>query len=163
MYRERGTVGSKSEVVDRKRLNEVRDNRASHSMSQPVNGKGKAASNSVMIGKQLHDQNNNSRDSRSGSLSKTTISDGEIRLLCLYWLLWIARDSIRVRYLGFAPVSQFGFLTYGFALFLNLGFFEIYWIEWKLETLNLKRHFCFSWFLEQDFVFVYWWNVVWLF
>ncbi|KAG2321809.1 hypothetical protein Bca52824_015022 [Brassica carinata] len=64
---ERGTAGSKSEVVDRKRINEVHDHRA-------VNGKGKASSNSA---KQSHDHHNN-RDSRSASLSKTTISDGEI-------------------------------------------------------------------------------------
>ncbi|KAL0716824.1 hypothetical protein Bca4012_066146 [Brassica carinata] len=65
MFRERGTAGSKSElVVDRKRINEVHDHRA-------VNGKGKAASNP---GKQSHDHQNN-RDSRSASLSKTTISD----------------------------------------------------------------------------------------
>ncbi|KAL1200625.1 Casein kinase II subunit beta-2 [Cardamine amara subsp. amara] len=71
MYRERGTVGSKSEVLDRKRINEIHDNRASHSMSQPVNGKGKGAANSVLMGKQqLHD-----RDLRSASLSKTNISD----------------------------------------------------------------------------------------
>lgn len=128
MYRERGTVGTKSEVVDRKRVvNEVRDNRASHSMSQPVNGKGKAASNSVMIGKQLHDQNN-SRDSRSGSLSKTTISDGEIRLLRLYCCCE-SLDSIRVRYLGSAPVSQFGFLTYDLLCFLI-------WVSLKHLKLN---------------------------
>lgn len=115
MYsRERGTVGSKSEVVDRKRINEVRDNRASHSMPHPVNGKGKAASNSVLIGKQLHDHNN--KDSRSASLSKTTISDGEIRLLSFAPLIAISlcyRDSIadcsiRFRNLGFAPISKFG-------------------------------------------------------
>ncbi|KAH0901451.1 hypothetical protein HID58_040954 [Brassica napus] len=75
MY-ERGTRGSKSEVVlvDQKRVNKVHDNRASHSMSHTVNGKGKAAaSNSVTIGKQLHDHNG--RDSRPASLSKPTISD----------------------------------------------------------------------------------------
>lgn len=96
MYRERGTVGSKSEVVDRKRINEVHDNRPSHSMSQPVNGKGKGAANSVLMGKQLHDHNN--RDSRSASLSKTNISDGKIRL-CLYrsfmFVIVIADCSIR--------------------------------------------------------------------
>ncbi|CAF2069401.1 BnaC01g10230D [Brassica napus] len=76
MYKERGTRGSKSEVVlvDQKRVNKVHDNRASHSMSHTVNGKGKAAaSNSVTIGKQLHDHNG--RDSRPASLSKPTISD----------------------------------------------------------------------------------------
>lgn len=80
MYRERGMVGSKSEVVDRKRINEIHDNRPSHSMSQPVNGKGKVTATSVLMGKQqLHD-----RDSRSGSISKTNISDGEIRFCPLY-------------------------------------------------------------------------------
>ncbi|KAJ0236801.1 Casein kinase II subunit beta-2 [Hirschfeldia incana] len=68
MYKERGTRGSKSEVMDQKRVNKVHDNRASHSMSHTVvNGKGKAASNSVAIGKQLHDHSN--------SRSKATISD----------------------------------------------------------------------------------------
>ncbi|CAN6912706.1 unnamed protein product [Brassica oleracea] len=69
MYKERGTRGSKSEVVvvDQKRVNKVHDNhRASHSMSHAVNGKGKA----VAIGKQLHDHN-----ARPDSLSKPTISD----------------------------------------------------------------------------------------
>ncbi|KAG2315312.1 hypothetical protein Bca52824_018434 [Brassica carinata] len=61
MYRERGTAGSKSEVVDRKRINEVHDHRA-------VYGKSKAPS---ISGKQSHDD----LDSRSASLSKTTISD----------------------------------------------------------------------------------------
>ncbi|KAJ4912524.1 Casein kinase II subunit beta' [Raphanus sativus] len=74
MYKERGTRGSKSEVMDRKRVNEAHDNnRASYSMSHTVSGKGKAASNSVTIGKQLnhHDHHRNSRDPRS----KATISD----------------------------------------------------------------------------------------
>ncbi|XP_009130842.1 casein kinase II subunit beta-2 isoform X1 [Brassica rapa] len=69
MYKERGTRGSKSEVVvvDQKRVNKAHDNhRASHSMSHAVNGKGKA----VAIGKQLHDHN-----ARPSSLSKPTISD----------------------------------------------------------------------------------------
>ncbi|KAG5413289.1 hypothetical protein IGI04_000856 [Brassica rapa subsp. trilocularis] len=72
MYKERGTRGSKSEVVvvDQKRVNKVHDNhRASHSMSHAVNGKGKA----VAIGKQLHDLNG--RNSRPASLSKPAISD----------------------------------------------------------------------------------------
>ncbi|CAN6821680.1 unnamed protein product [Brassica oleracea] len=64
----------KSEVVDQKRINKVHDNRVSHLLSHTVNGKGKAASNSVTIGKQLHDHN--TRDSRSASLSKATIFDG---------------------------------------------------------------------------------------
>uniref|UniRef100_A0A0D3BF62 Uncharacterized protein n=1 Tax=Brassica oleracea var. oleracea TaxID=109376 RepID=A0A0D3BF62_BRAOL len=86
MYKERGTRVSKSEVVDQKCINKVHDNRASHLLSHTVNGKGKAASNSVTIGKQLHDHN--SRDSRSASLSKVTISDGEeaietVKLLAL--------------------------------------------------------------------------------
>ncbi|KAH0892513.1 hypothetical protein HID58_054942, partial [Brassica napus] len=86
MYKERGTRVSKSEVVDQKCINKVHDNRASHWLSHTVNGKGKAASNSVTIGKQLHDHN--SRDSRSASLSKVTISDGEeaietVKLLAL--------------------------------------------------------------------------------
>ena len=75
MYKERGTRGSKSEVVvvDQKRVNKVHDNhRASHSMSHAVNGKGKA----VAIGKQLHDHN-----ARPASLSKPTISDGKSFLL----------------------------------------------------------------------------------
>ena len=68
MYKERGTRGSKSEVMDQKRVNKFQDNRASHSMSHTVvNGKGKAASNSVAIGKQLQDHHN--------SRSKATISD----------------------------------------------------------------------------------------
>ncbi|CAN6813919.1 unnamed protein product [Brassica oleracea] len=75
MYKERGTRVSKSEVVDQKCINKVHDNRVSHLLSHTVNGKGKAASDSVTIGKQLHDHN--SRDSRSASLSKATISDGE--------------------------------------------------------------------------------------
>ncbi|CAN8325001.1 unnamed protein product [Cochlearia groenlandica] len=75
MYRERGLAGSKSEVVvDRKRINE-----ASHhslSMSQPINGKGKATSNSsVSIGKPSSSSQHDNRDSRSASLSKTNISD----------------------------------------------------------------------------------------
>ncbi|XP_022562813.1 casein kinase II subunit beta-2 isoform X2 [Brassica napus] len=72
MYKERGTRGSKSEVVvvDQKRVNKAHDNhRASHSMSHAVNGKGKA----VAIGKQLHDLNG--RNSRPASLSKPAISD----------------------------------------------------------------------------------------
>ncbi|KFK23543.1 hypothetical protein AALP_AAs66918U000500 [Arabis alpina] len=73
MYKERGTVGSKSEVVDRKKINEIRGNRDSYAMSQSVNGKGKGSSSSVLSGKQLHDHNN--RDSRSDSISKTNISD----------------------------------------------------------------------------------------
>ncbi|WZZ44150.1 hypothetical protein YC2023_040409 [Brassica napus] len=86
MYKERGTRVSKSEVVDQKCINKVHDNRASHLLSHIVNGKGKAVSNSVTIGKQLHDHN--SRDSRSASLSKVTISDGEeaietVKLLAL--------------------------------------------------------------------------------
>ncbi|KAG2241554.1 hypothetical protein Bca52824_096462 [Brassica carinata] len=68
MYKERGTRGSKSEVMDQKRINKVHDNRASYSMSHTANGKGKAASNSVAIGKQLDDHN--SRDSRSASSPK---------------------------------------------------------------------------------------------
>lgn len=108
MYKERGTRGSKSEVVDRKRINEAHDNnRASYSMSHTVNGKGKAASNSVTIGKQLnhHDHHSNSRDPRS----KATISDGNhfLFLYCSYCIascgLQIVRfNSIRVRNLGFA-------------------------------------------------------------
>lgn len=78
MYKERGTRGSKSEVVvvDQKRVNKAHDNhRASHSMSHAVNGKGKA----VAIGKQLHDLNG--RNSRPASLSKPAISDGKSFLL----------------------------------------------------------------------------------
>nr|VDC95262.1 unnamed protein product [Brassica oleracea] len=91
MYKERGTRVSKSEVVDQKCINKVHDNRASHLLSHTVNGKGKAASNSVTIGKQLHDHN--SRDSRSASLSKVTISDGEeaietVKLLALKEGFW---------------------------------------------------------------------------
>ena len=78
-YKDRGTRGSKSEVVDQKRINKVHDNRVSHLLSHTVNGKGKVASNSVTIGKQLHDHN--SRDSRSASLSKATISDGKIIII----------------------------------------------------------------------------------
>lgn len=81
-------VGSKSEVVDRKRINEIHDNRPSHSMSQPVNGKGKVTASSILMGKQqLHD-----RDSRSGSLSKTNISDGEIRFCLLSLFLYVYRN-----------------------------------------------------------------------
>lgn len=116
MYKERGTRGSKSEVVDRKRINEAHDNnRASYSMSHTVNGKGKAASNSVTIGKQLnhHDHHSNSRDPRS----KATISDGNhsifffSSLYCSYCSISIviADYSIRVRNLGFAS----GLLIWG--------------------------------------------------
>lgn len=74
MYRERGTVGSRPEVVDRKRINGSLE-RPSPSTSRQVNGKGKgtvtaASAHSV---KQPHDH----RDSRSVSLSKNNISDGE--------------------------------------------------------------------------------------
>ncbi|XP_019088182.1 PREDICTED: casein kinase II subunit beta-2-like [Camelina sativa] len=74
MYRERGMVGSKSEVVvDRKRINENHDNRPSHSMPQPVNGKGKVTASSLLIGKQqLHD-----RDSRSAHAVDISDTDSE--------------------------------------------------------------------------------------
>lgn len=72
MYRERGTVGSRPEVVDRKRINQAVE-RPSPSTSLQVNGKGKgtvtASAHSV---KQPHDH----RDSRSASLSKNNVSDG---------------------------------------------------------------------------------------
>ncbi|KAG5411405.1 hypothetical protein IGI04_007724 [Brassica rapa subsp. trilocularis] len=73
MYRERGTVGSRPEVVDRKRINQAVE-RPSPSTSLQVNGKGKgtvtASAHSV---KQPHDH----RDSRSASLSKNNVSDDE--------------------------------------------------------------------------------------
>ncbi|ESQ39855.1 hypothetical protein EUTSA_v10000988mg [Eutrema salsugineum] len=72
MYRERGTVGSRPEVVDRKRINEALE-RPSPSTSRQVNGKGKgtvtAAAHSVLMGKQSHDL----RDSRS----KNNVSNDE--------------------------------------------------------------------------------------
>ncbi|CAE6214735.1 unnamed protein product [Arabidopsis arenosa] len=79
MYRDRGTVNSRPEVVDRKRINDALE-RPSPSTSRQVNGKGKGtvtAANSVLIGKQQsHD--NNHRDSRSASLSKNNnVSDDE--------------------------------------------------------------------------------------
>ncbi|KAJ0242657.1 Casein kinase II subunit beta-1 [Hirschfeldia incana] len=74
MYRERGTVGSRPEVVDRKRINESLE-RPSPSTSRQVNGKGKetvtaSAAHSVK-------QPINHRDSRSASLSKNNVSDDE--------------------------------------------------------------------------------------
>ncbi|KAG7532399.1 Casein kinase II subunit beta-like [Arabidopsis thaliana x Arabidopsis arenosa] len=79
MYRDRGTVNSRPEVVDRKRINDALE-RPSPSTSRQVNGKGKGTAttaNSVLIGKQQsHD--NNHRDSRSASLSKkNNVSDDE--------------------------------------------------------------------------------------
>ncbi|VVB08222.1 unnamed protein product [Arabis nemorensis] len=76
MYRERGTVGSRPEVVDRKRINETFDKHPSPSTSRSVNGKGKgtvtsSAANSVLIGKQSHDH----RDSRSSK--NNVVSDDE--------------------------------------------------------------------------------------
>uniref|UniRef100_A0A1J3FC18 Casein kinase II subunit beta n=1 Tax=Noccaea caerulescens TaxID=107243 RepID=A0A1J3FC18_NOCCA len=74
MYRERGgAVGSRPEVVDRKRINEALE-RPSPSTSRPVNGKGKGTVTAA-IGKQSNDH----RDSRSASLSlsKNNISDDE--------------------------------------------------------------------------------------
>ncbi|KFK31400.1 hypothetical protein AALP_AA6G107000 [Arabis alpina] len=71
MYRERGTVGSRPEVVDRKRINESLDKHPSPSTSRSVNGKGKST---VAMGKQSNDH----RDSRSSSLSKNNVvSDDE--------------------------------------------------------------------------------------
>lgn len=75
MYRERGTVGSRPEVADRKRINQAFERPSS--TSHQVNGKGKgtvtASAHSV---KQPHDH----RDSRSASLSKNNVSDGELSL-----------------------------------------------------------------------------------
>ncbi|XP_020871266.1 casein kinase II subunit beta-1 isoform X2 [Arabidopsis lyrata subsp. lyrata] len=77
MYRDRGTVNSRPEVVDRKRINDALE-RPSPSTSRQVNGKGKgtaATANSVLIGKQ---QSHDHRDSRSASLSKNNnVSDDE--------------------------------------------------------------------------------------
>lgn len=79
MYRDRGTVNSRPEVVDRKRINDALE-RPSPSTSRSINGKGKgtvtaASANSVLMGKQQsHD---NLRDSRSASFSKNNnVSDG---------------------------------------------------------------------------------------
>ncbi|KAG7536120.1 Casein kinase II regulatory subunit [Arabidopsis suecica] len=80
MYRDRGTVNSRPEVVDRKRINDALE-RPSPSTSRQVNGKGKGTAttaNSVLIGKQQSHDNNNHRDSRSASLSKNNnVSDDE--------------------------------------------------------------------------------------
>ncbi|CAN8231619.1 unnamed protein product [Cochlearia groenlandica] len=69
MYREKGTVKSKPEVIDRKRTNKVHDNLLlTHPLAPLVNGKGKsaaAAANSVSTAK----------PSRSASISKTNIAD----------------------------------------------------------------------------------------
>ncbi|AED95468.1 casein kinase II beta chain 1 [Arabidopsis thaliana] len=79
MYRDRGTVNSRPEVVDRKRINDALE-RPSPSTSRQVNGKGKgtvtaATTTANLIGKQ-QSNNINHRDSRSASLSKNnTVSD----------------------------------------------------------------------------------------
>ncbi|KAL0792955.1 hypothetical protein Bca101_064332 [Brassica carinata] len=72
MYRERGSVGSRPEVVDRKRINQALE-RPSPSTSLQVNGKGKGTvtASSAHSVKQPHDH----RDSRSVSLSKNNVSD----------------------------------------------------------------------------------------
>jgi casein kinase II subunit beta len=81
MYRDRGTVNSRPEVVDRKRINDALE-RPSPSTSRQVNGKGKgtvtaATTTANLIGKQ-QSNNINHRDSRSASLSKNnTVSDDE--------------------------------------------------------------------------------------
>ncbi|VYS69558.1 unnamed protein product [Arabidopsis thaliana] len=81
MYRDRGTVNSRPEVVDRKRINDALE-RPSPSTSRQVNGKGKGAVTAAtttanLIGKQ-QSNNINHRDSRSASLSKNnTVSDDE--------------------------------------------------------------------------------------
>ena len=77
MYRERGGVGSKSEVgpVDRKRINDVLDKqleRSSPSTSRAIKGKDRSAQ-SLLASKPPHDH----RDSRSASISKNSnVSDG---------------------------------------------------------------------------------------
>ncbi|EOA13810.1 hypothetical protein CARUB_v10026904mg [Capsella rubella] len=82
MYRERGAVNSRPEVVDRKRINDALE-RPSPSTSRSVNGKGKgtvsvASSNSVLMGKQQQLSHDKHRDSRSASLSKNNnVSDDE--------------------------------------------------------------------------------------
>jgi len=77
MYRERGGVGSKSEVgsVDRKRINDALDKqleRFSPSTSRAINGKDRLTQ-SVLTGKPPADYKN----SRSGPISKNSnASDG---------------------------------------------------------------------------------------
>ncbi|KAK9266934.1 hypothetical protein L1049_027193 [Liquidambar formosana] len=80
MYRDRGVVGSKSEIgaVDRRRINDALDKhleRSSPSTSKGLNGKDKErlAAQSILTGKPPPDQ----RDSRSASLSKNKCSDEE--------------------------------------------------------------------------------------
>ncbi|KAK9267013.1 hypothetical protein L1049_027312 [Liquidambar formosana] len=80
MYRDRGVVGSKSEIgaVDRRRINDALDKhleRSSPSTSKGLNGKDKErlAAQSILTGKPPPDQ----RDSRSASLSKNKCSDGK--------------------------------------------------------------------------------------
>ncbi|KAI9087066.1 hypothetical protein K1719_031027 [Acacia pycnantha] len=77
MYRDRGAVGSKSEVssVDRKRINDVLDKqleRSSPSTSRTINGKDRSAT-SVLTGKPPPDH----RDLRSAPVSKNTNASDE--------------------------------------------------------------------------------------
>ncbi|CAN8245763.1 unnamed protein product [Cochlearia groenlandica] len=97
MHRERGTVGSRSEVVDRKRINESME-RSSPSTSLSVNGKGKgtvttASSKSVLIGKQhSHDlrdspSNNNVSDVESDTDSEESdVSGSDVEDVS--WVSW---------------------------------------------------------------------------
>ncbi|KAJ7952605.1 Casein kinase II subunit beta [Quillaja saponaria] len=77
MYRDRGVVGSRSEVnsVDRRRINDALDKqleRSSPSTSRTINGKDRSVP-SVLTAKLQPDH----RESRSGSLPKNTNSDEE--------------------------------------------------------------------------------------
>lgn len=79
MYRERGFGGSKSEVGDRKRINDALDKqleRSSPSTSRAaaINGRDKT-SQSALMGKAPPDH----RDSRSAPLAKANCSDGKIK------------------------------------------------------------------------------------
>ncbi|KAL1213962.1 Casein kinase II subunit beta-1 [Cardamine amara subsp. amara] len=78
MYRDRGIVSSRPEVVDRKRINDALE-RPSPSTSRSVsNGKGKgtvtSTAHSVLIGKP---SSQDRRDSRSAAISKNNVSDDE--------------------------------------------------------------------------------------